>query len=232
MQPAGGAVDPRRMTSTPVLAAGRHRSPRTGTCFMEHASVLCGAPWSDDPKITHPLLATLARHVNDHSSDAGRQRLVRLVPLVVTGHRTDPATGHRLVRRLVLRALPFARGPRQRTLYVALLAADDACGPDDADRDRHQVALLLRAPDDGLRAALGLRRAHAGRAVYGEQAMHAAVQLAVGTLADAGPDADPDALLHDLLADAIALVRGEERLPDPRPATAWVRAGGVGVRAR
>lgn len=229
------------MTSTPVLAAGRHRSPRKGTCFMEHASVLSGQRWSDDPEVTHPLLATLARHVNDRSSDAGRQRLVRLVPLVLTGHRTDAATGHRLVRRLALRALPVASGPRRRTLYVALLAADDACGRDGGP-DRHQVALLLRHPDEGLRAALRLHRDHAGKGVYGEQAMHAAVQVAVGTLADASADscADADALLHDLLADAIALVRGEParpvvpaqaRVPARGGSTAWARAAGTGVRA-
>src|SRR4029453_19446858 len=59
----------------PMLSRGKHRSPRTGACFMEFASVLAGERWSDHPACTHPLLAAVARHVNDHTSDAGRQRL-------------------------------------------------------------------------------------------------------------------------------------------------------------
>ena len=67
----------------PILSRGKHRSPRKGACFMEFASLLAGERWSDHPACTHPLLATLARHVNDHTSDAGRQRLADLVPSVI-----------------------------------------------------------------------------------------------------------------------------------------------------
>ena len=45
----------------PILSPGRHRSPRTGACFMELASLLAGEPWSDHPACTHPLLAAVAR---------------------------------------------------------------------------------------------------------------------------------------------------------------------------
>ena len=61
----------------PVLSRGKHRSPRQGACFMELASYLAGERWSDHPACTHPLLAALARDVNDYSSDAGRSRLAR-----------------------------------------------------------------------------------------------------------------------------------------------------------
>jgi hypothetical protein len=67
----------------PILSPGRHRSPRTGACFMELASLLAGQRWSDHPACTHPLLAALARHVNDYTSDAGRQRLAELIPSVI-----------------------------------------------------------------------------------------------------------------------------------------------------
>jgi hypothetical protein len=66
----------------PILSPGKHRNPRTGACFMELASLLVGERWSDHPACTHPLLATLARNVNDHTSDAGRQRLAGLIPSV------------------------------------------------------------------------------------------------------------------------------------------------------
>ena len=49
----------------PVLSRGKHRSPRHGACFMELASYLAGERWSDHPACTHPLLAALARDVND-----------------------------------------------------------------------------------------------------------------------------------------------------------------------
>ena len=67
----------------PVLSRGKHRSARRGACFMEMASVLAGERWSDHPSCTHPLLAQLARQVNDNTSDADRQHLVRLIPSVV-----------------------------------------------------------------------------------------------------------------------------------------------------
>ena len=67
----------------PILAPGKHRDPCTGACFMELASLLAGERWSDHPACTHPLLAALARHVNDHTSDAGRQRLADLIPSVI-----------------------------------------------------------------------------------------------------------------------------------------------------
>ena len=64
----------------PVLSRGRHRNPRKGACFMEMASYLAGERWSDHPACTHPLLAALARLVNDFSSDAARNRLAPLIP--------------------------------------------------------------------------------------------------------------------------------------------------------
>src|SRR5215211_5451438 len=67
----------------PTLSRGQHRSPRKGACFMEFASLLAGERWRDHPACIHPLLAAVARHVNDHTSDAGRQRLAELVPSVI-----------------------------------------------------------------------------------------------------------------------------------------------------
>jgi hypothetical protein len=64
----------------PTLFRGKHRTPRAGACFMEFASLLACERWSDHPACTHPLLATVARDVNDHTSDAGRSRLADLIP--------------------------------------------------------------------------------------------------------------------------------------------------------
>ena len=64
----------------PLLSRGKHRRPRQGACVMEYASYLAGEKWSDHPACTHPLLAELARQVNDFTSDDARQALVELVP--------------------------------------------------------------------------------------------------------------------------------------------------------
>ena len=67
----------------PVLSRGKHRSARKGACFMEMASVLANEPWSDHPRCTHPLLAHLARLVNDYTSDDNRSELAVMIPSVV-----------------------------------------------------------------------------------------------------------------------------------------------------
>src|SRR5664280_464897 len=69
--------------SMPVLSRGRHRNPRRGACFMEMASFMAGESWSDHPACTHPLLAELARLVNDSVSDRLRPRLVPMIPSVI-----------------------------------------------------------------------------------------------------------------------------------------------------
>ena len=56
-------------TDAPPLR-GSHRSPRRGACFMEFASYLAGERWSDHPACTDPVLASLARGVNDNLTDA------------------------------------------------------------------------------------------------------------------------------------------------------------------
>ena len=54
----------------PVLSRGKHRNPRKGACFMELASYLAGERWSDHPACTHPLLAAIARLVNEFGRSA------------------------------------------------------------------------------------------------------------------------------------------------------------------
>lgn len=67
----------------PLLSAGPHAHPRDGACFMEMASLLAGEPWSDHPRCTHPVLAALARAVNDRCSDDGRRTLAPHIPDVI-----------------------------------------------------------------------------------------------------------------------------------------------------
>lgn len=203
----------------PALGRGRHRRPRRGACFMEYASVLAGEPWSDSPRVTHPVLAELAREVNDASSDHARPHLAVLIPQVITGYRRDSLLAQRLARRLLLRALDVATGPRRRTLSVGLLAAERACGPGAPapdDVDRQAVRALLRDPDPDLRWALQFTRPHARHAAYDERPALAAVELSVRTMVEQGGNRT-DELLRDLLVDCLALTRENTRAPAHTP---------------
>ena len=95
---------------------------------MELASYLAGEKWSDHPRCTHPLLSSLARSVNDCTTDAGRSRLAVLIPSVIglTGDdlRIDAAIALRAARI----ALPVVSADRQRVMAVAVLTADRILG--------------------------------------------------------------------------------------------------------
>lgn len=122
--------DPRQMPNgVPVLSRGKHRNPRRGACFMEMASFLAGEKWSDHPKCTHPLLAELARMVNDNSSDAARQRLAPLIPDVIGLNGTDIRIDAELSLHCLTSALPVASAERQRVLAVGILATERLLAP-------------------------------------------------------------------------------------------------------
>lgn len=117
----GGIVIP---DAVPVLSAGRHRRPRQGACFMEFASYLAGETWSDHPQCTHPLLAFLARGVNDFTSDDGRQRLAPLIPSVIGLTSPDPRIDVMIALRCAAIALPVASESRQRALAAGILSCE------------------------------------------------------------------------------------------------------------
>lgn len=108
----------------PVLSRGKHRSPRKGACFMELASYLAGEPWSDHPRCTHPLLAVLAREVNDHVGDEARAALAPLVPEVIGLSGVEPRLSAWIARETALEALPIVSADRQNVAAVALLLCE------------------------------------------------------------------------------------------------------------
>lgn len=109
----------------PVLSRGKHRSPRKGGCFMEFASFLAGERWSDHPRCTHPLLAALARDVNDHVTDDARARLVPLIPSVIGVTGDDPRIDVEIALRVATCALPIAGADRQRALAVSVIRCEE-----------------------------------------------------------------------------------------------------------
>ena len=117
-------VEARPPELVPVLSRGRHRSPRQGACFMELASYLAGERWSAHPACTHPLLAALARDVNDHTGDAGLARLAELVPSVIGLTGEDLHLDVRIALLCARMALPVAAASRQQIMAVSVLACE------------------------------------------------------------------------------------------------------------
>lgn len=184
----------------PILSAGRHRSPKQGACFMEFASYLAGERWSDHPACTHPVLAALARDVNDLTSDTARERLLPHVPRVVGLTTDDPRLSEMIAVRAAASALPVASLERQRALAVGLIAVLSSLDDPDS-RDRAEDA-LRRAPDAArwAREFIGATGVSSRRrTVRAEAIVHtASVGIALACVDD------PDERLLDVLIGAIA----------------------------
>jgi len=189
----------------PVLSRGRHRTPRRGACFMELASVLAGERWSDHPVCTHPLLAELARQVNDHTSDADRQQLTLLIPSVV-GRRGDDRTGLKVAVAVAATAILDVPEATQRVLSGGLLQAEQLCADADPDmaatRREARVALELVPGAVAWVERLGVRE-RIGAKTFAKQCAPTMVRCSVDGLVTSGGH-DCDRRLRALLEVGIA----------------------------
>lgn len=91
---------------------------------MEMASFLAGERWSDHPNCTHPLLAAMAREINDRLGDRMRQDLVPLVPSVVGLVGDDKRIDAWIAREAALTALPVVSLANQRAVAVGILRSE------------------------------------------------------------------------------------------------------------
>lgn len=199
----------------PVLSRGKHRSARKGACFMEMASVLANEPWSDHPKCTHPLLAHLARLVNDYTSDDNRGELAVLVPSVVGLRGGELAWMVDLTAAVALRALPDVPEPSQRALAAGLVRCEEVANslePGAVVATDAVRQALERVPS----AVDWARQFTAGSTVspkqFQKRSAPSVMTCAVRGLAATGAP-DLDARLRNLLRTAITTA---ERL-EPRP---------------
>jgi hypothetical protein len=191
----------------PVLSRGKHRGPRQGACLMELASYLAGERWSDHPVCTHPLLAALARDVNDYISDAGRARLVPLIPSVIGLDGDDLHIDARIALLCARMALPVVAAAQQQVMAVSVLACERVLAGLDGrpagwldDRSR---AVLAHVPH-AARWARGFTRGIAiSPKAFRRHSAPATVHAAAEGIAQACVP-QPDQMLHDLLAAAIA----------------------------
>lgn len=112
----------------PVLARGNHRDPRDGACLMEYTAILTGERFTDHPPCTHPVLAELARQVNDLLTSTARPSLVTRAPVLASIGRARTGVSA-AVTRSVLTA--HAQYPRDSPLFrrrarrmIAVVARD------------------------------------------------------------------------------------------------------------
>jgi len=189
-----------RTYQVPLLAAGRHTHPRRGGCLVEVAGALPGGSWTDRPAWGDPVLAALARAVNDATSDAGRRALAPLAPwLLVPPGPDQHLAGALAVLHTAGTALSAAADPAQARVLSAALDAGGtarAVGP-------------VRPLPSGLLRHLRWRR----------QAVHAVRLAAAVVAANAGPagQAAADDELSRLLTGALDRWRHACGLP-PVPA--------------
>ena len=95
---------------------------------MELASYLAGERWSDHPACTHPLLAALARDVNDYTSDAARGQLAGLIPSVIRLTGDDLHIDARIALFCARLALPVVAAGRQQVLAVSVRVCERVLG--------------------------------------------------------------------------------------------------------
>ena len=174
---------------------------------MEYASYLAGEKWSDHPACTHPLLAELARQVNDFTSDETRQTLVELVPDVIGVTSSELRFDVGIALRVARTALPVVAEARQQLMATAVLTCERLL----AELDGRPGAPVSQESSDALdlapQAAAWARRFMSNISIshqaFRRDAAPTIVRYAVQGVAHAGvPDAD--SLLRDMMVGAIA----------------------------
>ena len=189
----------------PMLARGRHRSPRRGACFMELASYLAGETWTDSPACTDESLAHLARLVNDLSSNDARPRLSPMIPSVIGLRGLGAGFADEVALIAAVHALPIAAQERQRGIAVGVLRILAEVG--DYDSQAHDV--WKASARTLLRQHYGIERwarefvDRMGLVSRDRSATGAMTEIATRGIAEACVS-DPDDRLCELLRAAIA----------------------------
>lgn len=190
----------------PTLSPGRHRNPRKGACFMEMASFLAGERWSDHPSCTHPLLAAMAREINDRLGDRMRQELVPLVPSVVGLVGDDKRIDAWIAREAALTALPVVSMANQRAVAVGILRSEavlaELDGMPPGYLSPRARSTLDRVPEAEQWAREFISTALSRRDSFASRGAPAVVHLAIAGISRACMD-HPEQMLVELLRRTI-----------------------------
>lgn len=208
----------------PILSRGRHRRPSKGACFMELASFLAGEKWSDHPRCTHPLLGTLARAVNDQTSDGARGRLAELIPEVIGLTSDDLRVDATIALGCAQAALPVASIESQRVMAVSVLTAEGVLarleGRSVGDFSERTRQALAAAPDASRWAQQFSREVGASFKGFRRYGAPSTVRCAVQAVAEACvPDIDGRlrGMLETAIRDASAVVGRSVTIEQPGP---------------
>lgn len=187
---------------------------------MELASYLAGERWSDHPTCTHPLLAALARDINDHVGDDTRQGLAQLIPDVIGVNGDDPRVYAWIALEAARTALPVASAERQRVMAVAVLRCERVLnGLEDrrADHLSAETRRLLADVPEAARWAKCFTKTEWGRArAFERRSAPSIVRCSVEAISNACVQ-DSDGILAGLLEQTIAKCR--IWCDDPQPET-------------
>jgi hypothetical protein len=170
---------------------------------MELASVLAGEAWSDHPASVHPVLAAVARLVNDRIREQDRARLEPSVPAMI-GTATDDIESY---ARLALTCSTAALNSERVRSHPEI---------------RAEVESAQRTAQRALAATTGgggfLARLLASSPIAQRWYRHAAVrQAALSAAAMAGPAPSDRVAMCELLgACVLALRREPEVAPNAR----------------
>ena len=208
----------------PVLSRGKHKSPRSGACFMEFASHLSGEAWSDHPACTHPVLASLARMVNDCTSDDARSRLMMLIPSVIGLRGDDQRVRLVVALRAATAGLPVVSADHQRALAVGILNCQRHLARS-AEETPIDVSAQVRAAFDKAPQTERWAREFMGsvgswsRTRFTDRTAESIIRITVQGIAEACIP-DTDERLYDLLAQAIDDCTAVLGKPDGEPVAA------------
>jgi hypothetical protein len=191
---------------------------------MELASFLAGEKWSDHPRCTHPLLGTLARAVNDQTSDPARGRLSELIPEVIGLTSDDLRVDASVALGAAQAALPHAGLEAQRVMAVSVLTAEGVLarleGRSVGDFTQRSRDALAAAPDAARWAQQFSREVGASFKGFRRYGAPSTVRCAVQAVAEACvPDVDERlrVMLATAIDDAKAVIGRAAPVEQPGP---------------
>jgi len=207
-------------TPIPYLRKNTGETPAEGGCIMQVIDWIDRHEWSDDPPCVHPVIRSLAIHVNDNLPDDERQKLLDLAPRMMGTNTGDEALTRKLLGFLARWVYPIYEDWRREAYYDdngAVLACIEAAERGEAASEKAAAAARAARAARGARGAGGALAMEAAGAAEAAKAAWAAKAAEAAWTAEAAEAAKGDVglvLLTDLLDHYDALTG---RTHDPEP---------------